>query len=120
MPPMPAEPAPTSALGNGSSFLDMITRPSSRTGSVSETVGRTPIEMTGEGLEKMRKSLEEVARSADEDVGERAAGRTEVTYLDDIRKANQDQRGDVGKPDDGNQIMMGKFWSILSESLLLL
>ena len=108
MPPIPAVPGPTSALGNGSSFLDMITRPSSRTGSVSDTTGRTPIELTGEGLEKVRRSLEEAVKSADEIKGERAVGMLDTTHLDNKHESNQ-KEGDGERPNDGNQSVMGKF-----------
>lgn len=107
MPPMPADPSPTSALPKGSSFLDMITRPSSRTGTTSETAGVTSVELTSEGLEKMRRSLEEVARSAVD--GEE--GREEATEAvgsdstaDQVMKIYTPEK----KLDDSNQSVMGK------------
>ena len=86
----------------------MITRPSSRTGSVSDTTGRTPIELTGEGLEKVRRSLEEAVKSADEIKGERAVGMLDTTHLDNKHESNQ-KEGDGERPNDGNQSVMGKF-----------
>lgn len=107
MPPMPADPSPTSALHKGSSFLDMITRPSSRTGTTSETAGATPVELTSEGLEKMRRSLEEVARSAvDGEEGEGEA--TEAVGSDfttDQAMKNKTPEKNLG---DSNQSVMGK------------
>lgn len=107
MPPMPPDPSPTSALHKGSSFLDMITRPSSRTGTTSETAGATPVELTSEGLEKMRRSLEEVARSAvDGEEGEGEA--TEAVGSDfttDQAMKNKTPEKNLG---DSNQSVMGK------------
>lgn len=107
MPPMPADPSPTSALPNGSSFLDMITRPSSRTGTTSETAGVTSVELTSEGLEKMRRSLEEVARSAvdGEEGGEEA---TEAVGSDSTADQVMKIYTPEKKLDDSNQSVMGK------------
>lgn len=85
----------------------MITRPSSRTGTTSETAGVTSVELTSEGLEKMRRSLEEVARSAVD--GEE--GREEATEAvgsdstaDQVMKIYTPEK----KLDDSNQSVMGK------------
>lgn len=107
MPPMPADPSPTSALHKGSSFLDMITRPSSRTGTTSETAGATPVELTSEGLEKMRRSLEEVARSAvDGEEGEGEA--TEAVGSDFTTEQAMKNKTPDKILGDSNQSVMGK------------
>lgn len=107
MPPMPADPSPTSALPKGSSFLDMITRPSSRTGTTSETAGATPVELTSEGLEKMRRSLEEVARSAvdGEEGGDEATEAVGSDFTTEQAMKNKTPDKILG---DSNQSVMGK------------